>query len=407
MTSTPISSEQVRRPTSGSSARRERLRNDASPAPTTTTSGRGRLGRLTGFRIAGTGSYAPQRIVTNEDLAALGCDSDWIVRRTGIRQRRVMAEGETTSDMAYQAAMDCLKSAGRTADEVDLIIVATMTSDYPTPSTACQLQERLGALAPAMDVNAACAGFVYALITAGQFVASGNHQCVLVVGADAMNGTVDPSDKKTYPLFGDAAGAVLLVPDDATVGNDAAMAGDSGQDDDVSLRLDPAHPNGFAADGSSDDRYGLLSYQLGSEGSGGDLLQIKAGGSKHPLTPEQYACGGQYFRMDGRAVFKWAVRVIEDSGKDVLGDAGVSADQIDWVVLHQANQRILDASVAALNIAGDKALMNLDRYGNTSAASIPLVLDEASKDGRLKRDDLVLISGFGAGLAWGTAVLRW
>ena len=172
---------------------------------------RGRMGKVPGIRVAATGSYVPQEIVTNEDLAALGCDSEWIVRRTGIRQRRRAADDEATSDLCYEAARRCMEEANVTADEIDLIIVATMTPDHPTPSTACHLQRRLGAVAPAMDVNAACAGFMYAMVTAAQFVAAGNSRCALVVGADLMSRTVNPEDVKTYPLFGDAAGAMLLI----------------------------------------------------------------------------------------------------------------------------------------------------------------------------------------------------
>lgn len=344
----------------------------------------GRMGRVGGIRIAGTGSYTPEHIVTNEDLAALGCDSEWIVRRTGIRQRRHAADHQATSDMCFIAATRCLENAGVSVDDVDLVLVATITPDHQTPSTACQLQGRMGIAAPAMDLSVACSGFTYALVTAAQFIAAGNAKNVLVVGADLMTRTVDPNDKKTFPLFGDAAGAVLVTP---------TPTGPEG-------RSHNASDAGPAADG-------LVSYQLGSEGICGEMLCVPAGGSRQPLTPAAYAAGEHYMKMDGRNVFKWAVRVVDESAKDVMKHAGVTSDQLALLILHQANQRIIDSAVAGLSIDPKKVFVNLDQYGNTSAASIPLALDEAVRDGRLQRGDLVLLSGFGAGLAWGTMLLRW
>ena len=352
---------------------------------------RGRMGKVPGVRIAATGSSVGSEIVTNEDLAELGCDSEWIVRRTGILERRRAPEGVATSDMCYEAASACLERAGVSVDEVDLIIVATITPDHWTPSTACHLQRRLNAFAPAMDVNAACAGFMYGLVTGAQFIASGNHRCVLVVGADLMSRTINPNDKKTYPLFGDAAGAVLLTSTPAKPFDD--------------LNPNAAHvhhPNAVPTTGS-----GILSYQIGSEGCGGEMLCIPAGGTRQPLTPDAYEQGLHYLTMDGRNVFKWAVRLFDESAKQVLSDAGVDANDLDLVILHQANQRIIDSAVSDLNVSRDKVFVNLDRYGNTSGASIPLALDEAVQHGRIERDDLVLMCGFGAGLAWGTALLRW
>ena len=343
---------------------------------------RGRMGRVPGVKILATGSYVPEEIVTNEDLAALGCDSEWIVRRTGILERRKAAADQATSDLCYQAALRCMDEAGVSVDEIDLIVVATITPDHPTPSTACHVQRMLGAVAPAMDINAACAGFMYALTTAAQFVASGNSKCALVIGADLMSSTVDPQDIKTFPLFGDAAGAVLLTPDDSVP--------ESGKDE-TSVR----------------DGGGILSYQIGSEGCGGEMLCIPAGGTRMSLSPEAHADRKQYLKMDGRNVFKWAVRVFDESAKQVLQHAGVGADELALVVLHQANQRIIDSAVSDLNVSSDKVFVNLDRYGNTSGASIPLALDEAVREGRVKRGDYILLCGFGAGLAWGTALLRW
>lgn len=343
---------------------------------------RGRMGAVPGVRILGSGAFVPENVVTNEDLAALGCDSEWIVRRTGIRQRRHATDDQATSDLCYEAAVRCLADANVSVDEIDLILVATITPDHFTPSTACHLQQRLGAFCASMDIGAACAGFMYALTTGAQFIANGNARRVLVIGADLMSRTVDPNDKKTYPLFGDGAGAVLIGPDDSGAEDDFASA---------------------TADGPS----GILSYQLGSEGCGGEMLCIPAGGTRLPLTEETRQAGLQYLRMDGRNVFKWAVRVFHDSAKDVLTTAQVTPDELGLVVLHQANQRIIDSAVADLGVPPEKVYVNLDRYGNTSGASIPLALDEAFKEGKLRRGDYVLLCGFGSGLAWGTAVIRY
>jgi 3-oxoacyl-[acyl-carrier-protein] synthase-3 len=345
---------------------------------------RGRMGAVPGIRILGSGGFVPDNRVTNEDLAALGCDSDWIVRRTGILERRHASGDQATSDLCYEAAIRCLDDASVSADELDLILVATVTPDHFTPSTACHLQKRLGAFVAAMDLSAACAGFVYAMTTGSQFIAAGNAKRVLVVGADLMSRTIDPNDKKTFPLFGDGAGAVLLGPAPRSV--DAEHA--------VQNRAD-------------DGRSGILSYQLGSEGCGGEMLCIPAGGTRRPFTEETLNDGSKYFRMDGRNVFKWAVRVFDESAHDVLRAADVAADELGLVVMHQANQRIIDAAVADLGVSPDRIFVNLDRYGNTSGASIPLALDEAIKAGKLRRGEYALLSGFGSGLAWGTALIRY
>jgi 3-oxoacyl-[acyl-carrier-protein] synthase III len=338
-------------------------------APLLGASNRGPLATLTGVRIMGIGSYVPAEIVHNDDLTQLGCDPDWIVQRTGIHQRRRAAPGEATSDLAFEAAVRCLDDAGVGPSEVDLILVATMTPDMATPSTACTLQRRLAAIAPAMDINAACSGFIYALVVGMQAVKTRCSHRVLVIGSDVMSRVINPHDKKTYPLFGDGAGAVLL--------------------------------------GAGDDDQGLLSFSLGSEGDGGELLSIPAGGSREPLTAEGLRQGRQYLHMDGRAVFKWAVRMIGDVASDIVRHAELSMDDIDLVVMHQANQRIIDAAREALTIDRDKVLINLDRYGNTTAASIPLVLHEAHVAGRLRAGDHILLMGFGSGLTWGAGVFRY
>ncbi len=333
-------------------------------------SGRGRISACHGIRVAGTGSYVPTHIVTNEDLAALGCDSDWIVQRTGIRERRKASPKQATSDLALLAARDCLQNANVAPEDVDLVICATMTPDHLTPSTACLLQKELGCIAPAFDVNAACAGFMVGLVTAAQFVHSGAARNALVVGSEIMSRTVDTTDIKTYPLFGDGAGAALLQPCEVT------------------------------------DSNGFVRFTVGSEGDRAALC-VPGGGSREPLTAHSIAGGRQYLQMDGRTVFKWAVRVVEDSINDVLGDANINPDQVDLVILHQANIRILDAAISHFAIPREKMFVNLDRYGNTSAASVPLALDEANRAGRLERGNLVLLCGFGSGLSWGTCLLRW
>ncbi len=327
-------------------------------------SGRARVSSCLGFRVAATGSYLPEEIVTNEDLARLGCDSEWIHQRTGILERRRAADSQATSDLAYEAAIDCLQRAKIDPHEVDLVIVATITPDHFTPSTACILQHRLGCIAPAFDLNAACSGFVYALSTAAQFVANGAASNALVVGAEVMSRTVNPDDKKTYPLFGDGAGAVLLQPDKSKV--------------------------------PTEEMGGLVAYSLGSEGIGGPQLLIPGGGSRQPLTPESICAGQQFLEMDGRSVFKWAVRVIRESCRDVLQATGLEVEQIASWVLHQANIRIIDAAVEEFTIPPDRLIINLDRLGNTSAASVPLALHDAYLDGKIESDDLVMLCGFGA-----------
>jgi 3-oxoacyl-[acyl-carrier-protein] synthase-3 len=342
-------------------------------------SGRSRIGKALGVQILATGSYVPPEVVTNENLSALGCDSDWIVRRTGILERRKAGENQATSDLAFAAAERALENANLSADQVDLILVATITPDHPTPSTACHLQRRLGSIAPAMDLNAACGGFMYGLVTASQFIVAGSSTCALVVGADLMSRTIDPTDNKTYPLFGDAAGAAVLVPDQRASGSDQA----------------------------SDQASGLLAFTLGSEGCGGEMLCIPAGGTRQALSPEAWREGGQYLRMDGRAVFKWAVRTVAESSFDLLAATGMRPSDLDLIILHQANQRIIDSAVSDLGVDPSKVFVNLEKYGNTSAASIPLALDEAIAAGRVHRGDNVLLCGFGAGLAWGTALVRY
>lgn len=331
---------------------------------------RSRLGKLTGVQVLATGSYVPEPVVTNDDLrASLGFDPAWIVQRTGIRERRHAPPEMATSDLAVRAARHCIQRAGVAADQIDLVLVATFTPDMAFPSTACLVQDQLGLRAPAVDLQAGCAGFLYALVTGMQFVATGSSRLALVIGADCNSRVLNPRDQRTYPLFGDGAGAVLL------------SAGNPEQ--------------------------GLLAYALGSDGSGADLLKLPLAGTRAPLSCEVLEKGLHYMQMDGRAVFKWAIRLLYASITDVLAAAGMSPRELDLVVLHQANIRIMYAATDVLGIERRKVVVNLDRYGNTSGGSVPLALDEAFDEGRIRRGNRILVSGFGAGLAWGTGVLVW
>jgi 3-oxoacyl-[acyl-carrier-protein] synthase-3 len=327
------------------------------------------LRRLTGVQIIGTGSFVPENVVTNGDLASLGCDADWIIQRTGIRERRHALPEMSTSDMAVAAAERCIKSSGIDRSKIDLLVHATLSPDYLLPATATAIQDRLGLNCAAMDLSAACAGFMYALVTGMQFVATGCSSTALVVGADTNSRVMNPDDKKTFPLFGDGAGAVLITK------------------------------------GSPEQ--GLLSYMLGADGAGEQHLVRPKGGSREPLNGGVGGGAGWFVKMEGAPVFKWAVRLLDDSSRQVLAAAGFKTTDVGLWVFHQANIRILDAASDALAIDRAKVETHLDRYGNTSAGSIPIALDEALRGGRFKRGDLLLLCGFGGGLSWGTALLRW
>jgi 3-oxoacyl-[acyl-carrier-protein] synthase-3 len=342
---------------------------------------RSRLGSLLGVQVVGVGSCVPDNLVKNADLAALGYDAEWIVQRTGILERRHAPPGVATSDLAVEAARRCIQQAGADAKDIDLVLLGTFTPDMPLPATACLVQDQLGLCAPAMDLQAACASFVYAMITGMQFVRTGSSRLALVIGADCNSRVVNPADKRTFPLFGDAAGAVLLA--------------------------------------RGNDRQGLVSYALGSDGSGADLLCRQMGGSRLPFSatpsvgdaktpPSGPSTNSLHFlKMEGRPIFKWAIRVLARTIGEVLEAADVTLDQVDLLIFHQANMRIINSAVSSLGIDRAKVFNNLDRYGNTSSASIPLALDEAFRQGRIHRGDLILFSGFGAGLAWGTVLMRW
>jgi 3-oxoacyl-[acyl-carrier-protein] synthase-3 len=321
-------------------------------------------------RILGTGSYVPDAVVTNDHLhQRFGFDSDWIVKRTGILERRHALPHQATSDLCHEASLRCLENAGVSPRDIDLVVLATFTPDMSFPSTACLLQDRLKISGAAIEIEAACAGFMYALITGAAYVASGASTTALVVGGDCNSRILNPNDIKTYPLFGDGAGAVVLT---------------RGRPD-----------------------QGILGFSLGADGGGGDLLSRPACGSRLPPTPELLARGLHYMYMDGRAVFRWAVAILSDTIQDVLQACAMRPNDIDLYVPHQANVRIINAAIDVLKIPRAKLFNNLDRYGNTSAGSVPLALDEAVAEGRVRPGQLVMLSGFGAGLAWGTALLRW
>jgi 3-oxoacyl-[acyl-carrier-protein] synthase-3 len=331
---------------------------------------RPRCRRLTGVRIIGTGSYVPDAVISNDHLhQRFGFDSEWIVKRTGILERRHALPHQATSDLCVEAARRCIAQARVNPADIDLLLLATFTPDMAFPSTACLVQDQLQLNCPAFDMQAACAGFMYALITGVAYVASGASDLALIVGGDCNSRILNPNDIKTYPLFGDGAGAVLLT---------------RGRPD-----------------------QGLVSYSMGADGAGGDLLSRPACGSRLPPTPELLSKGLHYMHMDGRAVFRWAVAILCDTIQDVLQDSKLSTSAIDLYIPHQANIRIINAAIDVLHIPRYKVFNNLDRYGNTSAGSVPLALDEAVSEGRVKPDSLLVLSGFGAGLAWGTAVWRW
>lgn len=330
-------------------------------------SARSRFGRLMGVQILGVGSSVPEVVVTNEDLAKLGCDAEWILRRTGISQRRHAPPGSATGDLAAAAAQRCLADANVPPDEVDLLLLGTYTPDQLMPATASMVQAALGITAPAFDIQAACTSFALALLTGMQYVATGCCRRVLAIGADVNSRVVDPADPKTYPLFGDAAGAVLVAP--------------------------------------GGPQQGILAYAAGSDGLGGPLLYRPMGGTREPFDPSRPA--EHYLRMDGRAVFKWAIRTLRETTEQVLAASALTLDDVDLVVFHQANLRIIDSAAAELRLPPEKVFNNLDRYGNTASASIPLALDEAVRAGRIVRGSRILFSGFGGGLSWATMLLQW
>ncbi|MHB0999476.1 MAG: beta-ketoacyl-ACP synthase III [Armatimonadota bacterium] len=324
-----------------------------------------------GAGIIGIGSYTPPKVLTNKDLEKIVDTTDeWIVTRSGIRQRHVIEPGIAVSDLAIEAANRAIESAGIGVDQIDLVICATITGDMPFPSTACIVQDKIGAKkAAAFDMQAGCSGWVYALSTGVQFIKSGMYNHILVIGADALSAVADWTDRATCVLFGDGAGAAVLGP----------MSTDTG----------------------------VLSTFLGSDGSGAELLKIDAGGSRMPTTEETVKNRQHYIKMEGREVFKFAVKIMGEASLKALAISGHSASDVDLFVPHQANIRIIDSAAHRLGLTPEKVYVNVENYGNTSAASIPLALDEAYKAGKIKTGDVVVVVGFGAGLTWAAGVLKW
>ncbi|MBK8283935.1 MAG: ketoacyl-ACP synthase III [Ahniella sp.] len=323
---------------------------------------------MTYARIIGTGSFLPEKVVTNNDLAHLVETSDeWIRERTGIRQRHMVVEGQTTSDLAYEAAIRALDAAGVKASELDLIVLGTTTPDIIFPSTACLVQHRLGANGcAAFDVNAACSGFMYALGVADKFIRSGAARKALVIGAETLTRMLDWSDRGTCVLFGDGAGAVVL---------------------------------------SADEETGILSTHLHADGGHKHLLYNPVGVSVG-FKPEEPNCGVRVM-MTGNEVFKVAVKTLDAVVEETLAANQLDKSQIDWLIPHQANLRIIQATAKRLDMPMDRVIVTVDRHGNTSSASVPLALDEAVRSGRIKRGELLLLEAFGGGFTWGSALLRY
>lgn len=318
-------------------------------------------------RIAGTGSYLPEKVLTNADLAKFVDTSDeWIVARTGIRERHVAAEGETTSDLAYHAAMRAMEAAGVGSADLDLIVLGTTTPDLIFPSSACLLQHKLGAAGcPAFDVNAACSGFIYALTIADKFIRSGAAKTALVVGAETLTRMLDWNDRGTCVLFGDGAGAVVLKADAET---------------------------------------GILSTHMHADGGKKELLWNPVGVSVGFKPEEQNA--GVRVLMTGNEVFKHAVKALDSVVDEALTANGLDRHQLDWLVPHQANLRIIEATAKRLDMPMERVVVTVDKHGNTSSGSVPLALDQAVRDGRIQRGQLVLVEAFGGGFTWGSALLR-
>jgi 3-oxoacyl-[acyl-carrier-protein] synthase-3 len=325
---------------------------------------------LRSSRIVGCGRYCPERVLKNSDLAEMVDTSDeWITTRTGIRERRIAADDEACSDLAIRAAREALEMAGVEPRDLDAIVMATVTGDMRFPATATLLQDRLGARdAAAFDLAAACSGFIYAMNTSHALIASGQMDRVLVIGVEVLSKFVDWEDRATCVLFGDGAGAAVLEPCDA---------GD-----------------------------GILSTYMKSDGSLAELLCIPGGGSRSPLSETSYLEGDQYIKMKGDGVFKYAVRAMTDAAHKVIEEAGASINDVALIVPHQANVRIIDAVVDRLGVESERVVMNLDRYGNTSSASIPIAFDEAVREGRVHPGDLVVFVGFGGGFTWGSLIFR-
>ncbi len=321
--------------------------------------------------ILGSGSELPTKVMTNTDFEKLIDTSDeWITTRTGIKERRILEEGKGTADMAYRASVQALQAAGMEANDLDAIIVGTCTPDYPMPSSACVLEDMLGARKVfSFDVNAACSGFLNALAVTDSFVRTGMIRNALVVGSDVLSRVLNWQDRTTCVLFGDGAGAIVVGA-------------------------------------SSDGNRGILSTRLRTDGSYAKTLYVPAGGSLKPASIETIESKQHTITMNGKEVFKIAVRAMEEISREVLEDANVSIDEVSLVIPHQANRRIINALAERLKVPLEKVVVNVDKYGNTSAASVPVALDEAWRQGRIAAGDTVLLNSFGAGFAWGAALIR-
>jgi len=325
-------------------------------------------------KIAGIGSYVPERVLTNQELTKIVDTSDeWITTRTGIKERRIAREDENTSDMCVQAALPALEMAGMQPEDIDMVIAGTVTPDYRLPSMSCIIQKKMGFVnAASMDIVAACAGFIHGLSIAQAYIQSGKFKNILVFGSEKLSSVTDYKDRNTCILFGDGAGAAVVSAS------------------------------------SDDSDSGILATYLKSDGRLDELLHIPAGGTNLPFagngsTDRSYYC----IKMNGSEVFKYAVRYMGDAAANVVKQAGLTSDQVDLLVPHQANIRIIKATAARLKIPMDRVYINLERFGNTSAASVPIALDEAVRSGRIKPGDNVLSVAFGGGLTWGAILIRW
>jgi len=323
------------------------------------------------IEIAGTGAYVPTQVVTNEDFTKhLDTSDEWIVQRTGIRERRIVAPGQGTLDLSVNASRQALAEAGLRPDEIDLIILATATPEHPLPATSCELQAALGCgWIPAYDIAAACAGYVYAMVNAAHFIDSGMAKKVLILGSETLTSITDMEDRGTAILFGDGAGAAILQP-------------------------------------SADPNKGILAARLGADGARAKAVWVPGGGSAEPASIKTVNERLHYMKMRGREIYKFAVNMMHSLVRDTAEDAGVGLDELALVIPHQSNLRIIESAVGRLGIPMDKVSINIDRFGNTSAASIGLAFHEARETGRIKSGDLVMFVAFGAGLTWGSALLR-
>lgn len=321
--------------------------------------------------ITGVGSYLPDKILTNHDLEELvDTTDDWILQRTGIRERRIVENGVTTADLGAIASLKAIENAGISAEEIDMIITSTITPDYLFPSTSCCLQKQIGAVhASAFDISAACAGFVYALSIGQSVINSGAAKTVLVVGAECLSKITDYTDRATCILFGDGAGAVVLQ--------------------------------------NNKEKHQILDTRVASDGTYADVLIIPGGGSKHPATAESVQERLHYIRFKGREVFKLAINTITNMVIETAQKNGFAVQDIDLIIPHQSNMRIIEATMERLKLPMEKAFVNIDKYGNTSSASVPIAIDEAQQEGRLRKGDLVMLVAFGGGLTWGSCVIRW